>query len=159
MSSGFGHEPFGHFPMGHSDWARMVLWEELPDEKKQEDLDAGGYYYKFVTSLMPSFNELKSLIYGSKKYAIDPATARADLLKHVADKFGVTLDYAEPEAYQRTRIEIAGRWRLIKGTKTSYEVLCAVHGFSVDVKEIWWTGSSYSETGPLVSSEIIGYIP
>jgi len=156
---GFGHQPLGNAPFGHADWAKTVLWDELPEEIKQEDLDEGGYYYKFVTALVPSFKEIRRLVYGSKKYLIDPATVRLDLLKYVANKFGVILDFAEPEAYQRTRVEIAGRWRLIKGTKTSYEVLCAIHGFNVDVKEIWWTGVKYSESGPSTDSEVIGVVP
>lgn len=159
MSGGFGHQDLGNVPFGHADWAKVVLWDELPGEVKQEDLDNGGYYYNFVTALLPSFNELRRLVYGANKYLIDPATVRMDLLRYLANKFGVILDFAEPEAYQRTRVEIAGRWRLIKGTETSYVVLCAVHGFDVEVKEIWWTGSDYSTTGPAVDNEVIGVVP
>jgi len=156
---GFAHSPMGNFPFGHADWAETVLWDELPEETKQEDLDAGGYYYKFVTALMPAFNELQRLVYGSKKYLIDPATVRGDLLKYVASKFGIILDFAEPEAYQRTRVEIAGRWRLIKGKREAYEVLCAIHGFNVDIKEVWWTGTEYSTAGPTTYNEVIGTMP
>lgn len=153
---GFGNQPFGKFPFGNSDWGLVVLWDELPDSVKQEDLDNGGWYYKFVTALVPSFNEMISLIFGMRKYKVDPATVRMDLLRYIAEKFGVILDYAEPEAYQRTRVEIAGRWRLIKGTEASYKVLCAVHGFDVEVEEIWWTGTSYSGNRPVITNDLIG---
>lgn len=156
---GFGNEPFGTFPFGNSDWAYAVLWAELPENIRQQDLDAGGYYYKFVTALMPGFNELKRLIYGKRKHTADPITARNDLLRYLAEKFGVILDFEEPEDYQRTRIAIAGRWRLIKGSIESFEVLCAVHGFDVVVKELWWNGTIYSDDGPQIDNEIIGYIP
>lgn len=156
---GFGHGAFGERTFGEVDWARVVLWEELPEDKKQEDLDEGGKYYDFVTSLMPSFNELKTLIYKSHEHLIDPDTVRIDLLNYVARNFGITLDLAEPEAYQRTQVEIAGRWRLIKGTDTSYEILCAIHGFNVEVKEMWWNGSTYTETGPEVTNEVVGVVP
>ena len=157
--AGFGHESFGHFPFGHSDWSKIVLWDELPEEKKTEDLEAGGFYYKFVMSMIPSFDELKRLVYGSKDYLIDPATVRFDLLQYVAGKFGIILDLAEPEVYQRTRVEIAGRWRLIKGTETSYKILCAIHGFDVDVFEVWWDGSRYTTYGPSIANEVIATIP
>jgi len=156
---GFGHDEFGPETFGNTDWARIVLWEELPEDKKQEDLDAGGKYYDFVTSLMPSFDELKVLIYKSREHLIDPDTARIDLLDYVARNFGITLDLAEPEAYQRTQVEIAGRWRLIKGTDTSYVILCAIHGFDVTVKKMWWTGTAYIDHGPEMSSEVIGTAP
>jgi len=157
--SGFGSEPFGDFPFGDTDWAMTVLWNELPEEKKQEDLDSGGYYYKFVTCLMPSFSELRTLIYGAYGSIADPLTARADLLNYLAQKFGIVLDLAEPEYFQRTRIAIAGRWRLIKGMRESFEILCAVHGFDASITELWWTGSHYSTDPPTASGEIIGYIP
>lgn len=159
MSGGFGNAPFGNFPFGNSNWAYTTLWEELPEEVRQDDLDNGGWFYKFVTSLLPSFNELKRLIYGMDRHLDDPITARNDLLKYLAERFGIILDFEEPEAYQRTRIAIAGRWRLIKGKKEAYEVLCRVHGFEVDVQEMWWNGSIYTDDGPTVSNDLLGYIP
>ena len=156
---GFGQEPFGDFPFGDADWARVVLWDELPEEKKQEDLDNGGWYYNFVTCLMPPMNELRNLIYKSYDRTIDPRTARQDLLGYIARNFGITPDLAEPEAYQRMKIEIAGRWRTIKGTSEAYEILCAIHGFDVTVNEVWWNGSEYTTTGPYVFNEVVGTIP
>ena len=55
--SGFGKDEFGHGPFGHADWAKAVLWDELPETDKIKDLEAGGWFYKFVTSGM--FNERK----------------------------------------------------------------------------------------------------
>jgi hypothetical protein len=156
--AGFGTESFGNFPFGQTNWGKIVLWDELPEEMRNQDLEAGGWYYKFVTALVPSFNEMLNLISRSHENLIDPATVRMDLLKYVADKFGVILDYSEPDVYQRTRVEIAGRWRLIKGKKESYEILCAVHGFNVSVKEIFWNGEGYTTVGPKVSNEQIGVI-
>jgi hypothetical protein len=156
---GFGHFPFGHETFGHANWAYVVLWEELPEDKKQEDLDAGGWYEKFCRCLVPPFNELKFLIYKSHDYVIDPRTARKDLLRYIAGNFGIVPDLDEPEEFQRTKIEIAGRWRLIKGTTDAYKVLCAIHGFSVDVYDIWTDGESYTTTGPNVSDEVIAIVP
>jgi len=156
---GFGTAPFGDEPFGHADWAYRVLWEELPEEKKQEDLDAGGWYQKFVKSMIPPINELKFLIYKSHDYLIDPRTARKDLLRYIAGNFGIVPDLDEPEEYQRTKIEIAGRWRLIKGTEDAYKVLCAIHGFSVEVYDIWYKNGVYTTTGPNVSEEVIAVVP
>jgi len=156
---GFGLEPFGEFPFGRVDWAKVVLWDELPEEVRQDDLDNGGWYYKFVTSLLPPLNELRQLISKSFDHTLDPRKARKDLLEYIAGNFGIVPDLAEPEAYQRMKLEIAGRWRLIKGTAESYEVLCAIHGFSITVNELWWNGSEYSTTGPFIYNEVIGTIP
>jgi hypothetical protein len=156
---GFGHDSFGESPFGDTDWAYTVLWEELSEEKKQEDLDAGGWYEKFVRCLIPSMNELKFLIYKGHDYTLDPRTARADLLRYIASGFGIIPDLDEPEEYQRTKIEIVGRWRLIKGTEAAYEVLCAIHGFNVEVKEIWTNGVAYVSELPHISNEVIGTVP
>jgi len=156
--SGFGSGPFGDEPFGQIDWAYQVLWEELPENKKKEDLDNGGWYEKFVRCLVPSFNQLRYLIYRSHDYVLDPRTARTDLLRYIAGNFGIVPDLDEPEEFQRTKIEIAGRWRLIKGTENAYKVLCAIHGFNVEVSEIWYSGTSFTTTGPHVSGEVIGTI-
>jgi hypothetical protein len=155
---GFGHSSFGEDPFGGIDFAYQVLWEELPDSKKQEDLDAGGWFQKFVQCLAMPINELKYLIYRSHDYVLDPRTARADLLGYIAKNFGITPDLDEPEEFQRTKIEIVGRWRLIKGTETAYQVLCAIHGFDVTVSEVWKSSNSNTTTGPHVSGEVIGEI-
>lgn len=154
--SGFGNNSFGQNPFGNVDWARIVLWDELPEYVKNEDLDAGGWYYKFVTALLPTFNQLRYLIYRSHQHVLDPRTARADLLGYIARNFGIVPDLAEPEDYQRTKIEIVGRWRLIKGTTEAYEVLCAIHGFYVNVYDLWWNGNSYVTSKPLVQGEVSG---
>lgn len=156
---GFGHDPFGEDPFGLIDWAYVVLWEELPEDKKQEDRDAGGWYELFVRCLVPPINELKYLIYKSHDYVLDPRTARKDLLRYMAGNFGIIPDLDEPEEYQRTKIEIAGRWRLIKGTEDAYEVLCAIHGFEVDVYEIWTNNDTYTTSGPHVTDEVIATVP
>jgi hypothetical protein len=152
---GFGHEEFGNFPYGGSDWAKRVLWDELPEAVKQEDLDAGGWYYRFVTTMLPSMNDLRRLIYKSFDYVVDPRTAREDLLVYMARNFGIIPDMEEPEEHQRTKIEIAGRWRLIKGTNTAYEVLSAIHGFSCTVQELWSDGDELlTSPGTVVDGEV-----
>lgn len=156
---GFGKDSFGDTPFGSMDWAYTVLWSELPEDKKQQDLNAGGWYEKFVRCLLPPINELKRLIYKSHDYIVDPRTARKDLLRYIAGNFGIIPDLDEPEEYQRMKIEIAGRWRLIKGTTDAYKVLCAIHGFSVDVYDVWTDGETYSTTSPFVSEEVIGTMP
>lgn len=156
---GFGHDSFGKDSFGHADWAYQVLWEELPEQKRQEDLDAGGWYEKFVRCLLPPINELKFLIYKSREYVVDPRTARKDLLRYIAGNFGIIPDMDEPEEYQRMKIEIVGRWRLIKGTEDAYKVLCAIHGFEVDVYDVWSDGTNRTTSPPNVSDEVMGVIP
>jgi len=156
--NGFGYGPFGEEPFGSFDWAYTVLWEELPERKKREDLDNGGWYEKFVRCLIPPINELKYLIYKSHDYVLDPRTARKDLLRYIAGNFGIVPDLDEPEEYQRTKIDIVGRWRLIKGMLASYEVLCAIHGFNVTAIGLWSSSSGYTTTGAHVSGEVIATI-
>jgi hypothetical protein len=154
---GFGHNKFGEAPFGNDDWAYTVLWEELPERKKQEDSDAGGYFEKFVRCLAMPMNELLYLIYRSHDYTMDPRSARKDLLRYIAGNFGIIPDLDEPEAFQRTKLDIVGRWRLIKGTESAYQVLCAIHGFNVEVNSVWSTGTTLTTTGPKVGAELIGY--
>jgi len=156
--SGFGHQPFGHHPFGHTDWAHIVLWDELEERVREEDFEAGGWFYKFISALMPMFNNLITLISRYQDWVVDPRTTRKDLLKRLANNFGVVLDLSEPEDYQRMAIEIAGRLRFIKGWRESYEILCRIHGFEVDVKELWWDGEKYTENPPRVTNEVIGTI-
>ena len=103
-------------------------------------------------------NELLYLIYKSHDYVMDPRTARKDLLRYIAGNFGIVPDLDEPEEFQRTKIEIAGRWRLIKGTEDAYKVLCAIHGFNVVVEEVWSDGTVLSEDNPHISGEILGVV-
>ena len=156
---GFGMDPFGVTPFGDVDWAKVVLWDELPEEKRREDEEAGGWYKKFATAMMPSFNQLRFLIYKSHEHTLSPRKARKDLLRYIAAQFGIIPDLDEPEAYQRTKIEIAGRWRLIKGTNEAYKVLCAIHGFRVVVQELWWDGVKYTTDTPTISGEVIAVVP
>jgi len=156
--TGFGYTSFGEEPFGGVDWAYQVLWNELPEQRREEDLAQGGYFQKFVRCLAMPINELKFLIYKSYDYVVDPRTARKDLLRYIAGNFGIIPDLDEPEEFQRTKIEIVGRWRLIKGTENAYKVLCAIHGFDVDVYQVWNTGSNYTTTGPHVSGEEIGTV-
>ena len=153
MSSGFGSEPFGSAPWGYADWPIDVLWNELPSRIKQQDLDAGGWYYKFVTSLLPPMDALQQYIYKSRDLIVDPRRARADMLGYIAENFGIIPDLEEPEDYQRTKIEIVGRWRAIKGTEDAYKVLCAVHGFNVTVRDIWKSPTGYTVIKPKIFSE------
>ena len=44
------------------------------------------------------------------------------------------------------------------GTEEAYKVLCAIHGFNVEVKELWWDGENLTEYPSSVSNEVIGVI-
>lgn len=156
--TGFGTEEFGQGPFGRADWAKAVLWDELPEADKQADLKSGGWFYKFVTCLMPSFRELVASIDSTYRGRISPRTVRPDLIRYLAYRFGIDTDLAESQDYQRMNIEIAARWRLIKGARESYEILCAIHGFNVVVHELWWNGISYSVIPPYVENEEIGVV-
>ena len=156
--SGFGRGNIGSGPFGRADWAKSVLWDELPEKEKARDLENGGWFYLFVTCLMPAFNELRNAISLTYQGKVSPRTVRPDLIKYLANMFGIDPDLAEPEEYQRMNIEIASRWRLIKGKRESYEIVCKIHGFNVVVDELWWNGSNYTTIGPNVAGEAIGTI-
>ncbi len=151
-NDGFGNFYFGDVPFGHIDWSRLVLWEELPSEAKQADKDAGYPYRDFVYSLCPSFDWLKANIDRFKDLD-DPNKIRLNLLSHLGSNFGIDVDEAQPEEYQRMRVQIAGRWNVIKGTVESYYVLCGVHGFNVEVVPLWWNGEIFVEGNPTIYME------
>ena len=149
---GFGNDPFGDYPFGDVNYCRIVLWDELPEAIKDQDLASGGHYLTFVDSLAPSFQWIRNHIQ-SFNTIMDPRIIRHDLLALFAANFGITIDLAEPEDYQRGRASLAALWNIIKGTVRSYEVLCRVHGFEVEVVPLWWTGSLFSETPPHIYGE------
>lgn len=148
-NNSFGNSPFGANPFGHIDWSRIVLWEELPSEMKESDAQAGYPYREFVYSFCPGFDWLRSNI-DRFKYLDDPNKIRLNLLSYLASNFGIDLDEEQPESYQRMRVQIAGRWNIIKGTILSYIVLCKIYGFECDVIPLWWNGVDYIEDGPTV---------
>lgn len=149
---GFGEDPFGESPFGDVDYAKIVLWDELPPEIKDDDERNGGGYRAFVEAMAPNYQWLRNHIYRFR-YMTDPRQIRHDLLNWFGQNFGIKVDLAEPEAYQRMRANLAARWNIIKGTVDSYTVLCRVHGFEVNVIPLWWTGSEYSETPPEIYGE------
>jgi hypothetical protein len=153
---GFGFRPFGEEPFGDPDWCRIVLWEELPPNM-QEDDEAQGYPFRtFVYSMCPSFEWLRHHIDRFEDLT-NPFKVRKDLLTYLAANFGIELDLAEPEDFQRIRVSLAARWNIIKGTVEAYEVLCRVHGFEVTVIPLWWNGTEYTESGPSIYNEAITY--
>jgi phage tail P2-like protein len=157
VSHGFGHQPFGHRPFGHEDWAFIVLYESLPEEQKEEDLKNGYYLMKMIKGMTPSFNELKFLVdeYGS---LMNPDKVREDLIRHLADSFGVDIDDYNPIEYRRLAIRVATKFNTIKGTLQSFVTLANIYGFNVEVTEMWWNGTEYIEDEPWVTGEEIGEI-
>lgn len=153
---GFGNYYFGEMPFGHIDWARIVLWEELPEEAKIKDKEAGYPYRDFVFSVCPSFEWLKKNVDRFKNLD-DHNKIRLNLLQYLASNFGIDLDIEQPEEYQRMRVQVAGKWNVIKGTVSSYYVICGVYGFDVDVVKLWWNGTSFSENSPYIFTEIPEY--
>lgn len=158
-SSGFGHQPFGHRPFGHEDWCYIVLYESLPEEYKTQDELNGGLYKKFVLGVCPSFNELRTLISGFDSL-VDPDKIRLDLLKHLADSFGVEIDDFNPEEYQRTAVRVNARFNVIKGTARSIEVLANIYGFNLTVQESYYSESAadYTTEDPWITDEVVGTI-
>jgi len=56
---GFGSGSFGYGPFGRYDWAKHVLFKDLPEPDRQLDVDVGGgRLEKFVDSIVPSFDFL-----------------------------------------------------------------------------------------------------
>jgi len=156
-SHGFGHQPFGDRPFGHDDWAYMVLYESLPEHYIEEDANNDYLYQKFITAISQSFNEMQALI---QRYTTlsNPDEIRTDLIKHLADNFGVEIDDYNPDDYQRMAIKIATRFNIIKGTVKSFETLAAIYGFDVEVTELWWDGTDYTSEEPWILNEYVGTI-
>jgi hypothetical protein len=146
-SYGFGHEPFGNSLFGNANWCKIVLWDELPDSMKVDDEGQGFPYKKFVNALCPSYNYLVRYIRNLKDIT-DYVNVRHDLLQYLGKNFGIEVDLAEPESYQRMRVGLAARWNIIKGTEDAYVTLCRVHGFECELKPLWWTGYEYVDTEP-----------
>lgn len=56
---GFGYGPFGSGPFGSFDWAKQVLFRDLPELDRQEDAGVGdGRLELFTDAIKPSFDEL-----------------------------------------------------------------------------------------------------
>jgi len=56
---GFGYGPFGYGPFGSYDWAKQVLFRDLPALDRETDAkEGGGRLERFVDSVKPSFDEL-----------------------------------------------------------------------------------------------------
>jgi hypothetical protein len=149
---GFGEGEFGINPFGDVDYAKIVLWDELPPDLKDDDERQGYPYKTFVESMAPNFQWIRNHI-RRFRYIVDPRRIRLDLLEWFGQNFGIAVDVAEPEAFQRMRANLAARWNIIKGTVDSYVVLCRVHGFEVEVVPLWWTGTEFSETVPGIFGE------
>ena len=149
---GYGNDPFGTWPFGDVDYCRIVLWDELPDQVKEDDRAQGYPYWSFVSSLAPSFQWIRNNIRNMQSLT-DPRWIRHDLLSYFASNFGIEIDLAEPEDYQRARASLAARWNIIKGTAESYVVLCRVHGFEVNVIPLWWDGLDYTASPPVIFNE------
>ena len=153
---GFGHRNFGDSPFGGIDWCRVVLWEEMPENLRDQDEAAGSPYLKFIESMCPNFEWLRKYIQRFETIT-DPYKIRHDLLAYFAKNFGIDIDLAEPEAYQRTRASLAARWNIIKGTVESYKVLCLVHGFNVEVIPLLYVGVEYYSDEPHILYETPTY--
>lgn len=56
---GFGYGPFGHGPFGSFDWAKQVLFRDLPAlDRALDKTDGGGRLERWSDSIKPSFDEL-----------------------------------------------------------------------------------------------------
>lgn len=149
---GFGYRDFGNHPFGGVDWCQIVLWEEMPEQMRDQDEEVGYPYKNFIEAMCPSFEWLRKYIERFRTLT-DARDIRHDLLEYFAQNFGIDIDLAEPEEYQRTRANLAARWNIIKGTVESYIVLCRVHGFEVDVIPLWWDGDDYYADAPHILNE------
>jgi len=153
-SYGFGQQPFGEHPFGDVDYAKIVLWDELPPDLKDDDERVGSPYRTFVNAMAPNYQWIRNHIRRFQTI-VDPRRIRIDLLEWFGQNFGIQIDLEEPEAYQRMRANLAARWNIIKGTVDSYTVLCRVHGFEVNVIPLWWDGTGYSEVQPRIYNEAL----
>ena len=136
MSYGFGHGGFGSTSFGAADWARIVLWDELPSNIRADDEAAGGAFREFVTALMPSFRWLTDHIERFRS-VIEFDQARPELLRYVADAFGIRLDLEQPVDFQRLRLSLLARWNVIKGTEEAIRAVGKCYGFDVDVYRVF----------------------
>jgi hypothetical protein len=159
MATGFGQEPFGEMPFGNTDWCYHVLYDELPSQMQQQDQDEGGLYEAFVKAASIPINRMRELASGFDSSMRDPIRIRIDLLQYYASRFGIDVDPELREDVRRMRVDIFSRYRLIKGTRESIVVLARIHGFDLTLSELWWNGTTYIETSPVISWELLGVIP
>ncbi len=153
---GFGYSNFGNSPFGGVNWCKIVLYDEMPESLREQDAEAGYPYRNFIDGMCPNFEWLRKYIQRFKNLT-DPWEIRKDLLQYFAMNFGIDIDLAEPEQFQRMRSSLAARWNIIKGTVDSYVVLCRVHGFEVNVIPLWWDGENYQQTEPHILNETPTY--
>jgi hypothetical protein len=81
---GFGSGVFGYGPFGRHDWAKHVLFRDLPEIDRQLDAEqSGGRLEKFVDSIKPSFDFLlgKTIDFGDLR---DPDTVRTQFSENIS---------------------------------------------------------------------------
>lgn len=157
---GFGQGPFGHTPFGGTNWAYQVLYKELPQRMQDEDQASGSLYKKFVLAAAVPINTIRKRI-NTFSGISDPVTMRLDLLNYYAASFGLTIDTAEAEGFQRSSADFYAEFVKIKGTANSFVVLAKIHGFACTVEELWYDCASGTEvTAPTpVVGEVVGTVP
>ena len=74
---GMGSGPFGHGPFGHFDWARQVLWLDIPEypDRLLDKTTGGGALEGWQTAVGKVFAKLFRAAQNSK-YLRDPEVAR-----------------------------------------------------------------------------------
>lgn len=94
---GFGSGSFGSGPFGMYDWARQVLWRDLPDIDRRIDAEqANGALEKWQESIMPLFEELLRFAYDFEQIR-DPDSIRTKF----QDVISVTINGSSIEQANR----------------------------------------------------------
>lgn len=60
---GFGHGPFGADPFGEWSWEEEILWQDIPERRRNRDTRQGESFMRnFITAIQPSFKGLREHI-------------------------------------------------------------------------------------------------
>jgi hypothetical protein len=98
MTGGFGAGVLGDGPFGSYNWARQVLWNDLPEIDRRLDVTEGnGALERWQEATMPLFQEILTFARDFEQLR-DPDTVRTKF----QDTISVTIDLAEATGDGRT---------------------------------------------------------
>ncbi len=142
---GFGDGPFGYGPFGRFDWAKQVLFRDLPERPDRAiDAETGRPLERFADALAPSFNYLllKAENFGDLR---DSDTVRTQFNERIdveivsAESVGrvieVTLDDPDPTDPFNPLGETSLGWILTDSTGRTF-LVNAVHKLRPNVVEV-----------------------
>src|SRR5574343_1243256 len=138
--AGFGREPFGHGPFGKSNYGKDTTVRVFPKSSLEKDKDNKLLNYLLTVENSANFRreEIDEMI-----SLVNPDEIRQDILFHLGEMIGLTLDSNEPEEFQRTLVRDAVQYYRLKATNKSYSIRGLISGFDVEGVRIWQFDGMY----------------